>query len=84
MGADAYSVSAWDEPRNTTNAASGPSQCCQETPDSIFENYDYVPRACYLTLAKPIRRYYTLFHSVLHLCAEFRESKPFLWLDINT
>ena len=84
MRADAYDISAWDEPRNTPNAASGPQQCCQETPYNIFENYDYVPRANYLTLAKPIGRYYTLYQSALHLGAEFRESKPFIWFDINT
>ena len=61
----------------------GLAQCCRETPDSIFENYDYVTRACYLRLLWPRGRSDPLYHSVLHLCAEFGDSGPFLWLNIK-
>ena len=53
-------------------------QCYRETPDTIFENYNNVTRACYLRLMWPRGRYDQLYNDVLHLCAEFRDSRPFL------
>ena len=58
-------------------------QCCRETPDSIFENYEYVTCTRYLRLLWTRWRYDQLYHSVLHLCAKFRDSRPFLWLNVK-
>ena len=50
---------------------------------NIMENHTFVPRARYLRLLRRRRRYELLYHSVLRLCSEFRESRSFLWLDIK-
>ena len=47
-----------------------------------MENHTFVPRARYLRLLRR-RRYELLYHSVLRLCSEFRESRSFLWLNIK-
>ena len=48
---------------------------------NIMENQTFVPRARYLRLLRRRRRYELLYHSVLRLYSEFRESRSFLWLD---
>ena len=48
---------------------------------NIMENHTFVPRARYLRLLRRRRRYELLYHSVMRLCSEFRESRSFLWLD---
>ena len=50
---------------------------------NIMENHTFVPRARYLRLLRRRRRYQLLYHSVLRLCSEFRESRSFLWLNIK-
>ena len=50
---------------------------------NIMENHTFFPRARYLRLLRRRRRYELLYHSVLLLCSEFRESKSFLWLNIK-
>ena len=47
-----------------------------------MENHKFVPRTRYLRLLRRRRRYELLYHSVLRLCSEFRESRSFLWLNI--
>ena len=48
-----------------------------------MENLTFVPRARYLRLLRRRRRYELLYHSMLRLCSEFRESRSFLWLNIK-
>ena len=50
---------------------------------NIMENHTFVPRARYLRLLRRRRRYELLYHSVLRLCSEFRESRSFLWHNIK-
>ena len=61
---------------------------------NIVGNHDYVTRARYLLLStkyisetaaaeRGVGPAVSLYHSVLHLCAEFCDLKPFLWLDIK-
>ena len=50
---------------------------------NIMKNHTFVPRPRYLRLLRRRRRYELLYHSVLRLCSEFRESRPLLWLSIK-
>ena len=44
---------------------------------NVAENHTFVPRARYLRLLRPRRRYEPLFHPVLRLCSEFHGSNYF-------
>ena len=48
-----------------------------------MENHTFVPRARYLRLLRRRRTYELLYHFVLRLCSEFRESRSFLWHNIK-
>ena len=50
---------------------------------NVIESYAFVPRARYLRLLRRRGRQEPLYHSVLRLCSEFCDSRPFLWLDIK-